>query len=131
MTEEKLNEVRELREKLRAALSQVRALRESLINLTVELDGMPHAHSNRSRVEQMALLIVEGEREVDAIQAKIDATGAALAREIKNSPLSSQEKEIFILRYVGCVAFREIKAKLHLSEQRLFYLHRNALKKLK
>ena len=131
MTIAELNVVRDLRERLRAAIRQLRALRDSIQNLCPELDGMPHAQSQQSKVEKMTVLIIEGEREVDAIKAEIDTTGATLARKIKNLPLNSQEQEILILRYVGCLSFRDIKAKLHMGASRLFYVHRNALKKLK
>ena len=131
MTIAELNEVRDLREKLRAAIRQLRALRESIQNLCPELDGMPHAQSQQSKVEKMTVLIIEGEREVDALKAQIDTTGAALARKIKNLPLNPQEQEILILRYVGCLSFRDIKAKLHMSEPRVFFHHRAAFKKIK
>lgn len=131
MTERELNEVRELKKQIQVEERRLQALRAAAENLVPILDGMPHAKNRKSRVANIAALIIEEEQSLNKMRENVDNTSAELAEKIRNEPLTSREKEILILRYVACMNFRDIEFKLHLSDARIFYLHRSALRKIK
>lgn len=131
MTEAELNEVRELKKKIQAEERQLQILRAAAENLAPILDGLPHAQNHSSRVAQIATLVIDAERSLNALKEKFDAVGAALTKKIQREPLTTREQEILILRYVACMNFRDIEFVLHLSDARVFYCHRSALNKVK
>ena len=131
MTEAELNEARELKKKIQSEERQLQILRTAAENLAPVLDGLPHAQNHSSRVAQIATLVIDAERSLNALKEKLDAIGAALTKKIRREPLTTREQEILILRYVACMNFRDIELALHLSDAGVFFHHRNALKKLK
>lgn len=130
MTTAELNKVRDLREKIRDLEWHLADLRKIAENLAPIQDGMPHAQSTNSKVEKLALRIVEIGKEISALQEEMDAAAAWLLNELKKF-LHGQELRIMTLRYVACKHFRDIQFELDLSDSRVFYYHRQALKKLK
>lgn len=131
MTEQELNSVRELKKRIRDLESHLQSLRTAAENLTPILDGLPHSTERKSRVEKIALMIVEEERELEDLREAAADAAVTLARRIKHADLTFQEREVAMLRYVACMNFRDIEAKLHMSDARIFFLHRQAEKKIK
>lgn len=131
MTEMELNEARELKKQIRAEESHLQTLRAAAENLVPVLDGMPHAQNPKSRVAHIATLLIDAEQTLAALKEQLDIIAARLAEKIRCAPLTPREQEILILRYVACMNFRDIEFKLHLSDARIFYLHRQALSKIK
>lgn len=128
MTRKELNEVRELRDAIRSIERRLKALREAVSNLTPILDGMPHAQSQTSKVESLSVLILETERELHDFKNRMVSTVGKISQAICRALLPAQEEEVLLLRYVACMNFRDIQFKLNLSDARVFYLHRHALK---
>lgn len=131
MTQAELNEARELRRRIRDEERRLDALRAAAQNITPILDGMPHERSQSSRVEKVALLVLEVERELAALKARFETACVKITRALRCENLDAQEFEIMLMRYVACMNFRDIQFNLDKSDARVFYYHRNALKKLK
>ena len=130
MTEQELYKARELRNRILAMARHVESLRISASNLVPVLDGLPHARQSESRVEKIALKVLESEKELASLREEFDTVAAQLAEKIKNAPLSSQEREILILRYVACERFRDISFQTNYSDAHVFHLHRTAVDKI-
>ena len=73
MTEKELNGVRELNKKIRDLQRHLQELRVSAENLVPILDGLPHSSEAKSRVEKIALMIVEDERELTALNEAVSS----------------------------------------------------------
>lgn len=131
MTQAELNEARELRDLMRNEERRLNAYRLAAQNLVPLLDGMPHARNCAGKPEKIALLIVESELKLIELNERYDAACDKLARKIKAEIADGTEQEILLLRYVACMNFRDIEIKLDMSDARIFYLHRNGIKKLK
>ncbi|MBQ7453955.1 MAG: hypothetical protein IJS69_02740 [Selenomonadaceae bacterium] len=91
---------------------------------------MPHARNATSRVENISLKIIESEKELEGLREEFDTVAGQLADKIKIAPLSPQEREVLILRYVACERFRDISFQTHYSDAHVFHLHRSAVDKI-
>ena len=125
----KLESVRELREKLINLEEKLMSLRDvqSSIAMT-HIDGLPKAKSLDSSVEKIIAKIDEVEREIGGLQIELANTMLALTEEIYKRVQGREARLILHRRYVCCHMFKEIQADLHLSDARVFYLHRTAYK---
>lgn len=131
MTVTELNSVRDLRQRIREQERRLNALRLSVQNLTPLLDGMPHSRSQTSRVEKIVVKAADLEREIESLRDECAAAAVTLTDKISAANLESHEETILILRYVACMNFRDIEFELGMSDARIFYLHRNSLRKVK
>lgn len=130
MTKEELNGVREINKRIRDLEWRLQALRVEADNIVPVLDGLPHATQIKSRVEKLALNIAEYDSELVRLREQFVSAALDLSNKIDNAQLSSQEKAVLSLRYVSCMNFQDIWLKLDISDARIFYLHRTALKKI-
>lgn len=130
MTAQELYKVRELRNRILALTRHIERLRIAANNLVPVLDGMPHARNAESRVESLTVKIVECEEELSALRTELDEAAAQLAGKIKNAPLTMQEREVLILRYVACERFRDISFQMHYSDAHVFRLHSDGVEKI-
>lgn len=128
MTEKELNSVRELNKQIRRQEQHLQALRLSAENLVPILDGLPHSNEAKSRVEKIALMIIESERELDSLRAQLDRASEELPARIHDEVSDVQERTVLLLRYVACMRFRDIAFQLEMSERRVFQIHHDALK---
>lgn len=128
MTEKELNSVRELNKQIRRQEQHLQALRLSAENLVPILDGLPHSNEAKSRVEKIALMIIESERELDSLRAQLDRASEDLPARIHDEISDVQERTVLLLRYVACMRFRDIAFQLEMSERRVFQIHHDALK---
>lgn len=129
MTEKELNIVRELSKKIRDLERHLQALRLSVQNITPVLDGLPHSTGVKSRVEKLALSVIEKERELCSLREQFVSSALDITEQINRAQLNQEEKSVLLLRYVSCMNFQDIWFELNISDARTFYLHRTALKK--
>ena len=128
MTEEELNGVRELNKKICDIERHLQALRISAENLVPILDGLPHSSEAKSRVEKIALMIVEDERELTALNETKLLAKSELADKILcevNEPIL---QTLLVLRYVECLSFKETARRMHFTLRHIFKLHEKILK---
>ena len=130
MTEKALNSVRELNKQIRRLEQHLQALRLSAENLVPILDGLPHYNEAKSRVEKIALMIIECERELENLRAQLDRASEELPARIHDEVPDVQERTVLLLRYVACMRFRDIAFQLERSEARVFQIHHDVLKKI-
>ena len=128
MTEQELNSVRDLKKRIRDLETRLQTLRLSAENLVPILDGLPHSTEAKSRVEKLALEIVEKESELTALREQIILDKSRLAdlilREVKDPALQT----LLILRYVECLSFRETARRMSYSLRHVFNVHERFLK---
>lgn len=130
MTEKELNSVRELKKKIRDLEWRLQALRAEADNIVPVLDGLPNPSDVKSRVEKLALKIVESDVELASLRERFINAALLLGNQIEDAPLNSQEKTVLSLRYVSCMNFQDIWLKLETNDAKIFYLHKVALKKI-
>lgn len=129
MTDKELNVVRDLRNKIRDLTSHLQALRLSAQNIVPVIDGLPHSDVVKSRVEKLALKIIEHERELSDLSRQFATSALDLTDRINRADqLNQQEKTILLMRYVACMNFQDIWIEMQISDNRAFYLHRTAVK---
>lgn len=130
MTKTELNGARELRNKIRDEERRLLTLRLSAENLVPILDGLPHGTDVKSRVENLAVKIMESERELIRLRKEFGQAAFTLEEKINRSELDALEKSILTLRYVACMNFLDIQDKLKISDATTFYVHRTATRKI-
>lgn len=131
MNERELNRVRELKEKIRELERHIAALRSSAENIVPVLDGMPHSTDVKSKVETIALHVVNSERELDALRSELCSAAIHITNRIQNSNLKRKEKTLLILRYVVCMNFRDIAFQMDISDATTFRLHHDGVQKMR
>ena len=130
MTQAELNKVRNLRDEVDAEKQRLATLRLAVQNLSPVLDGMPHTPTQASRVEKLAVLILDSERDLDELLVCLEDACVELSRKLKTAPLDPIEHKILVLRYVACMSFTEIEDAVNLSEARVYFWHRQGVQKL-
>lgn len=128
MTEKELNSVRELKKSIRDLELRLQALKTAAENLVPVLDGLPHSNEAKSRVEKIALMIIEHERELETLREQIILAKSELVdkilREIENITLQT----LLILRYVECLSYKDTARRMHFTLRYIFKLHTKFLK---
>ena len=114
MTEQELNSVRDLKKRIRDLETRLQTLRLSAENLVPILDGLPHSTEAKSRVEKLALEIVEKESELTALREQIILDKSRLAD--------------LILRYIECLSFRETARRMKYGLRHIYKIHEKFLK---
>ena len=128
MTEEELNGARELRKKIRDLERHLQELRMSAENLVPILDGLPHSSEAKSRVEKIALMIVEDERKLTSLNVTILLAKSELADKILcevNEPIL---QTLLVLRYVECLSFEKTARRMRITLRHVFRLHEKFFK---
>lgn len=130
MTERELNAARDLTKAIRAVESDLETFRLSATKLVPLRDGMPKSQNQESRVEELALLIIEGERELTQLKERLIEVTGELARKLSREALTPQERRVIFLRYVACENFRDIAFEMDLSDARVYFIHSTARDKI-
>lgn len=130
MTELELNSARDLRQKIRDLEWRLDVLRADADNLVPILDGLPHGTDIKSRVENLATKILDGEQELITLCEQFGQAAFALDDKIIHSGLDALEQAVLNLRYVACLNFLDIQNRLQISDATTFYIHRTAKKKI-
>ncbi len=127
MTEKELNRVRDLHGRIRDTEKFLATLRKRAEDLTPKLDGMPHAQTIQSKVELLALDIVEKCNELNSLHEQIIDVTAHLTEQLCHDVPEPNQRTVMILRYVSCLRFRDIALAMELSERKVFELHHTAI----
>lgn len=130
MTEQELNRVRELSAQIKAIENHLATLRKRAEDITPALDGMPHGSAIQSKVEKLALKIVESGKELESLHDQVIKATAQLTGDICRAVTDPQERTVIILRYISCLHFRDIAFQLGFSDRKVYALHHAALEKL-
>lgn len=128
MTEEELNGVRELNKKIRDIERHLQELRMSAENLVPILDGLPHSSEGKSRVEKIALMIVEDERELTALNEVQLLAKSELVDKILREVDEPATQTLLVLRYVECLSFKETARRMRITLRHLYRLHEKFFK---
>ena len=125
-----LNVVKNLTAKIEKEKIKLLRLKVLAGNCTAELDGMPHAQNNSSRVESLAAAITDCENKINELKAiRIDCRielSAWLGGHVKD-PAQCQ---VLFYRYGLCKPFGVIARELNYSNSSVFRLHRLGLNAL-
>ena len=128
MTLEDLNSCRALQIRIGTVTNHLAGLRLSAENLVPILDGMPHSKEAKSRVERIALEIIEDECELTALRSEYELAQARLTDKILLEVSDPVIQTLLVLRYVECYSFRETARRINYSLQQVFRLHEEYLK---
>lgn len=122
--------VRELKAELQRRQERLKNLREVATSVTVpRLDGLPRANNLFSKPEKFMQLIIDEERELARLQVELDETATDLSKEIKKRVDDARQETILILRYVGCLSFREVSRRTSYSVRNCLRLHNSGKSK--
>ena len=130
LCEEILNSVRILKEKIAELEKHIQALRLSAENLVPILDGMPRATDIRSRVETIGVKVITAEEDLRDLREELIQAKEGLMRRILDDIADPTTQTLLALRYVECLSFRKIAARMHYTLRQVFRLHEYFLKKL-
>ena len=128
MTLEDLNSCRALQIRIGTVTNHLAGLRLSAENLVPILDGMPHSKEAKSRVERIALEIIEDECELTALRSEYELAQARLTDKILLEVSDPVIQTLLVLRYVECYSFRETARRINYSLRQVFRLHEEYLK---
>ena len=128
MTLEELNSCRAIKIRISTVSNHLAGLRVSAENLVPILDGMPHSKEAKSRVERIALEIIEDECELTALRSEYELAQARLTDKILLEVSDPVIQTLLVLRYVECYSFRETARRINYSLRQVFRLHEEYLK---
>lgn len=129
MTEQELNQVRDLHKKIRDLEKLLATLRSRAEDIVPAREGLPQSSDIQSKVENLALKIVEKTIELESLHEQILAATATLTESICLQISDPNQRTVMLLRYVHCMHFRDIGFQTGYSDRKVFSLHHDALKK--
>ena len=121
-----LRAVFELEEKICAARDELEQLKSLATAITPQLGGLPKAKSLSSRVENLAVKILDCERRLDELVEEKICRQVDLTLEISER-VTGNAAIVLILRYSSCKTFAEIARAMSLSRPRISALHKQGL----
>ncbi len=130
MTWEELNEVRTLKEEIKKAEKTLAVWKRAASLGVPKYDGLPKSKPVSSRVEKVAIKIVDATNRIEDLKNELDAAAIQLERKIFDEVPNSTLRTLLTLRYVECMYFRDIGFVMGYSEQHIYYLHNKAMKML-
>lgn len=128
MTEQELYQVRDVKKRIKDLEKKLEMLKMSAGNLVPIIDGLPHATQAKSRVERIALMIVDAERELDNLRNRLTQAKTELADKIMCEVSEPVLQTLLVLRYVECLPFKDIAHKMFFGLRYVFKLHDRILK---
>lgn len=129
MTETEIKKAREFCKRIRELEKRVARLKLSRDNIVPVIDGMPHATTAKSRVECLALQIVEGERELAILRSELEQARVHVTEAIMLEVDDPNGQALLLLRYVECLPFRDVARRMKYSLRHMFRLHGELLKR--
>lgn len=129
LTAAELYEVRDLQKILGNELDRRRQLEAAITTLT-HFDGLPRPRNFGSRVERLALLLIEVTETLRDLRERIINAAVKLTEFLIRADLTADEREVLTLRYVTGLSFREISCRTNLSIGHVFKTHRRAFKRI-
>lgn len=127
MTEQDLNRVRDLNKKIRDLEKLLATLRSRAEDIVPAREGLPQSSDIQSKVENLALKIVEKTIELESLHEQILSATATLTEAICLHTSDPNQRAVMLLRYVHCMRFRDIAFQLGKSDARIYQLHHDAL----
>ncbi|MBQ7198577.1 MAG: hypothetical protein IJS29_04875 [Selenomonadaceae bacterium] len=110
---------------------KLKCVDDSLNRMTPYLDGLPNAKSADDRLARLIAEKLELENQLASLKEKlISAQVELIGGVLKVKGLTVDEENILIRRYGFCDDWAAITAAMCFSENHVFRLHRQALKKL-
>lgn len=128
MNEQELNEARDKSKRIRELERHLEALRLSVENIVPVLDGMPHAKEAKSKVERIALQIIDSEHKIEVLRGELECIKTHLANVIMTKVDNPSHQTLLFLRYVSCLSFKEISRRMRCSLRHVFRLHEQFFK---
>ncbi|MBR0289064.1 MAG: hypothetical protein IJQ82_08805 [Selenomonadaceae bacterium] len=128
MTKKELNSIREMNKKIRELERRLQELRISAENLVPIIDGLPHSSEAKSRVERIALMIVEHERDLEKFRDQIILAKSELVHTILREVDEPTLQALLMLRYVECLSFKETARRMKFTLRHLYRLHEKIFK---
>lgn len=105
-------------------------VRGALMNIVPLRDGVSQSRDLTSRIEKLTVQISELEENLLELKKRREEAKAAIMSAMCAANLTGRETSVIWRRYVKCMRFRDIGFELKYSDAHVFYLHRQALKKL-
>ena len=147
MTFEELNIVRTLKKKIADVEQKLQGFKDLAESITPQfsrttyregkkeisytcLDVSPKGTSKDSRVEMTAALIVDTEKIISELKARLEKETPLLIKKIQNEVADGAEQRILMNRYILGKSFKEISHLLRYSLRQIFYIHERILKRL-
>ena len=127
MTEQDLNRVRDLHKRVRDLENLLATLRKRAGDIVPAREGLPQSTDIHSKVESLALKIVEKTIELESLHRQILEATATLTESICRHISEPNQRAVMLLRYVHCMRFRDIAFQLGKSDARIYQLHHDAL----
>jgi len=123
---EYLKQIRIINMQLKSMRRQVQSLADAATNISPILSDMPKAATaDIHRMENLIVTKVDLENEAAAKSDKL----AEITRKINSLP-DPMHVAIITSRYICNMEWRDIACEMHISEGRIFQLHRDALAEL-
>lgn len=128
MTEQELNKVRAVKKRIKDLEKKLQTLKMSASNLVPIIDGLPHATQAKSRVERIALMIVDCERELANNRDRLTQAKEELADKVMCEVSEPEWQTLLVLRYVECLPFKDVAHRMFFGLRYVFKLHDKILK---
>lgn len=121
----------ELKKKIEMEKEKLKQQKMLITSITSELDGMPRSQDKASKVEKLAVSIIDTENKILSLKEVFQNCLAELAEKLIDLISNSDIRQVILYRYGYCKLFRDIGVDLRLSERRIYDLHSMGLKILK
>ena len=129
MTEQDLNRVRDLHKRIRDLENLLATLRKRAGDIVPAREGLPQSSDIHSKVESLALKIVEKTIELESLHEQILEATATLTKAICVRVPDPSQCAVLLFRYVHCLHFRDIGFQTGYSDRKVFTLHRDGVDK--
>ena len=130
MTEQDLNRVRDLHNRIRDLENLLATLRKRAGDIVPAREGLPQSSDIHSKVESLALKIVEKTIELESLHKQILEATETLTKAICLQISDPNQRTVMLLRYVYCLHFRDIGFRLDKSDATVYRLHHDAALKM-
>ena len=128
MTANELYSVRNLKNKVKL-LEQARAsLLATAEDLASVVDDMPRSQEVKSRVEKLAIKILEIDAQLDSVREQMIQAEIELAKKIVAEVANPTLQKFAILCYVKCLSYKEIAAEMGYTRRNVYFLRCKFLK---
>ena len=128
MTRRELYSVYNLKDKARLLAMTRASLLATAEDLVPITDNMPHSKSVKSRVEELAIKILEVDAELDKAHEQIIQAEIKLTEQIISKVDNPALQKFAILRYVKCLSYKEIAAQMGYTRRNIYFLRSKFLK---
>ena len=95
-----------------------------------QLDGLPHAKSQSSVVEQLATKMIECQQTIARLNELVAQRKFSLLERLQALNLNELQERVLLYHYVSCLKFTEIAKLMKFTIDYIHFLHRHGLKSL-